>query len=138
MNQAEIGAIVIALSLTSYFLGKFRTLSAVGIFAGIILTGLNGWLIGKTAAVLGWIESWAGPFVATVTGIGIAAIGAVIVCVVGFIVIHDWMPRNAAKKRTFWLSALLAIFIVAGATPFAALNNLPAQIGTGVTTVQGG
>jgi hypothetical protein len=138
MTRQDWGAVIIALSFTSYFLGWLRTASAVGVFAGIIMVGINGWLISKVAVLLGWIEGLAGPYVTKLAGVSLAGFGAAVVCVVGWIVLHDWMPRNAAKKRTFWLSALLAIFIVTAATPFAALNSLPAQVGNGVTTVQGG
>jgi uncharacterized BrkB/YihY/UPF0761 family membrane protein len=58
--------------------------------------------------------------------------------VIGFILIHGWLPKNAAKKKHFWLAAVFAVIVVAGATPFAALNQLPAQVGSGVTQSTGG
>jgi len=138
MTPQEIGAVLIALSLCAYFTGKFRTISAVAVFAGIILTGLTGWIVTHTAMLLGWVSSWAGPWIASATGWTAATVGAVFFAVVAYFVIHDWAPRNSAKKRTYWLSALLALIIVAGAAPIVALNQLPSSAQTGVTTVQGG
>jgi hypothetical protein len=137
MSPLIIGPVLIALSVTCYLLGKFRTLSAVAVFAGILLTGLNGWIISHLAALFGWVASWAGPWIATATGWTTAGVGAALFAVIAFLVLHDWAPRNSAKKRTYWLSIALAIIIVAGAAPIAALNSLPASVQTGVTTTGG-
>jgi uncharacterized BrkB/YihY/UPF0761 family membrane protein len=138
MPLPEIGAILAALSITAYFLGVFRTLSSIGIFLAILMIGINGWLISHLAAVFGFIAARLGPFVAAATGVSIAFVGAALVCVIGFILIHGWLPKNAAKKKHFWLAAVFAVIVVAGATPFAALNQLPAQVGSGVTQSTGG
>lgn len=138
MALPVIGAIIAALSITFYLLGDFPTIRAIGIFVAILMIGINGWIISHVAALLAWIQGWAGPFVASITGISIAGIGAALVVVVGYVALRGWLPRNKASKTTFWLSALLAVIIVAGATPFAALNQLPSTVTTGVSTVQGG
>jgi hypothetical protein len=138
MTLGTIGAILIGVSIAMYLTGKFRTLSAVMVFAGILLTGFNGWIVTHVAGLLTWVNSWAGAWLASVTGWSLATVGAVIVCMIIYKVLHDWSPRNSAKKSTYVLSALLAILIVAGATPFAALNQLPSSVQTGVNTVQGG
>ena len=108
MALPVIGAIIAALSITFYLLGDFPTIRAIGIFVAILMIGINGWIISHVAALLGYVA------------------------------LRGWLPRNKASKTTFWLSALLAVIIVAGATPFAALNQLPSTVTTGVSTVQGG
>jgi hypothetical protein len=138
MNQAEIGAIIGALSITFYLLGKFRTLTSIGIFISILLIGINGWIISHVAKLFAWVAGLVGPSLVTFTGVTIGGIAAALVCVVLAIMIHDWMPKNAAKKRTFWLSAAAAVLIASAATPFAALNSLPGNVGTATSTVQGG
>jgi hypothetical protein len=138
MSQQEIGAVLIALSFTAYLLGKFGTLRSIGVFCGILLVGINGWLISHVSALFAWISGLLGPVVANVFGIAIGTVAAAVVCVLIFLMVHDWLPRNAAKKRTFWVSALVAVLIASAATPFAALNNLPASVRQGVSTTQGG
>jgi hypothetical protein len=138
MTTAEIGFILAALSVTAYALGKFRTASSVGIFVGILLIGLSGWVITHVAGILAAVTRAVGPVIGGFFGVSAAVLLAAASCVLIFIVLHGWLQKGKAKKHTFWLSALLAILIVAGATPFAALNNLPSQVRSGVTTVQGG
>jgi hypothetical protein len=47
------------------------------------------------------------------------------------------MPRNSAKKRTFWVAALLAVLVATGTTGVQALNHLDTTVKNGVSTVQG-
>jgi hypothetical protein len=138
INTAEAGAIFIALSVTAYLLGKFATLRSVGIFLGVILVGINGHVVAFTARVLEILGRFTS--VVLVWGLGVTAgiAGIVIVAVLGFIMIHDWMPRNAAKKRTFWISLAMGLIIAAGATGVAALDNFRADLTTGVTQVTSG
>ena len=138
MTQAEIGLIIVAVSITFYLLGKLKTWSSIGLFIGILMIGINGWIISHVAAALAFVSNLTTPFIAGALGVTAGAIGAAAVVVVLVVMIHDWLPRNAAKKRTFWLSGIAAILIASAATPFAALNSLPATVGTGISTVQGG
>lgn len=139
MNQTGTGLILIALSIAAYVLGRFATLRSIGIFAGILMLGFSGAVLHFTArliayggALLGVLGEWA-------FGVGGGVVVAAIVAVMGFIVLHDWSPKNAAKKRTFFVSAILAVMVVAAGTPFAVLNNLPATLQQGITqTTQGG
>jgi MFS family permease len=137
MSPLIIGPVLIGLSIAMYFTGKFATIRSIMVFAGILLVGLTGWLITHLAMLFSWISGWAGPWIATLTGWGTAAVGATLFAVLAYFVFHDWAPRNQAKKRTYWLSIALAIIIVAGAAPIAALNQLPASVQTGVTTTGG-
>lgn len=138
ISQPELGLIIIALSLTSYFLGVFRTLASAGIFTGILLVGLSGRVITLVAKLEGVGLALAGHVGATVFGVTAGTVVAVITVVTTFILLHDMAPRNSTKKRTFWLAAMLAVAIVASITPFAALNNLPGTVQSTVTSVQGG
>ncbi|HYK70407.1 MAG TPA: hypothetical protein VEV45_20855 [Streptosporangiaceae bacterium] len=137
MSPLIIGPVLIGLSIAAYFTGKFATLRSIAVFTGILLIGLTGWLITHLALLFAWVSSWAGPWLATLTGWSTAAIAATLFAVLAYFVIHDWMPRNQAKKRTYFLSIALAVIIVAGAAPIAALNQLPASVQTGVTTTGG-
>jgi uncharacterized BrkB/YihY/UPF0761 family membrane protein len=138
LDTAEWGAILIAVSVTAYLLGKLPTLRSIGIFLGVVLVGVNGHVIAfasRVAEILGRLTS-----VVLVWGLGITAgiAGVVIIAVLGFIMIHDWLPRNAAKKRTFWISLAMGLVVAAGATGVAALDNFRADLTTGVTQVTSG
>ena len=121
LTQQEWGLVIVSLSVTCYLLGKFRTISSIGLFTGIIWIGLNGWIISHLAALFGLIAAKAGPFVAGLLGVSVAGVFAAAVAVIAFKVGHDWMPRNSAKKSTFVLSGVLAIIVLAFITPVAAL-----------------
>ena len=134
MSQTELGALLVALSVTAYFLGKLPTLRSVGVFVGIILVGLGGTLGGIITHLTGTLHSLVGT--GTTWAFGVTSF-AIFSGVLAFIVFHDWLPRNSAKKRTFVLSALLAILIATGTTGWAALNHLDTTVKNGVSTVQG-
>lgn len=121
LNQQEWGLVIVALSVTCYLLGKFKTLSSIGLFIGIIWIGLNGWIISHLAMLFGLIAAKAGPFVAGLLGVSVAGVFAAAVAVIAFKVLHDWAPKNPAKKSTFMLSGVLAIIVLAFITPVAAL-----------------
>ena len=134
MSQTVLGALLVALSFTSYFLGKFRTLSAVGVFIGIILVGLSGTIGAIIGRLLTSVQSFAGTGTAFVFGV---AAPVIVSAVLVYVFIHDLMPRNSAKKRTFWIAAVLALLISTGSTGSAALDHLDTTVKNGVTTVQG-
>jgi uncharacterized BrkB/YihY/UPF0761 family membrane protein len=134
MSQTLLGAILVALSFTAYFLGKFKTLSAFGVFIGIILVGLGSVAGGLITRVLASVQSFAGTGTAWLFG---TASFAVLSVVLVFLFVHDLAPRNSAKKRTFWAGAILAILISTGTTGIQALNHLDTTVRNGVSTVQG-
>lgn len=129
MTPIEWGAILVAASVTFYFLGIFSTLRSIGVFLGILLLGINGHIIALAGHVLLFTQNFLGSVVAWAFG---AAIPGILAIVLAIILINDWHPKNRAGKRTFWLAAAMAILIVTGGTGFAALNNLPAGVQHGI------
>lgn len=129
LSQAEWGAVLIGLSLAGYFLGRLPTISAIMVFLGIVFIGLNGWIITHLAMALGLISRLLGPFIASALGVGIGGVAAAVIAVIAFITLHDWMPKHSAKKRTYHLSWILAVIVVAFLIPVATLIH---GIGTGV------
>lgn len=125
----EWGAILVAASITLYFLGIFATIRSIGIFLGILLLGVNGHVIALAGHVLGFVQNFLGTVMTWVFGAGVPFL---LVIVLGIVLIFDWHPKNRAGKRTFWIAAVVAILIVTGATGIAALNNLPAGITHGI------
>jgi hypothetical protein len=135
MTPIEWGAVLVAASITFYFLGIFSTIRSIGIFIGIMLLGINGHIIGLAARVLEFAQNFLGTIVTWAFG---AAVPGLLAIVLAIILINDWHPKNKAGKRTFWLAAGLAILIVAGATNIAALNNLPAGVQQGISQTTNG
>jgi hypothetical protein len=137
MAQGAIGAILIALSVWAYFRNRFTTLRTVGIFVGILLLGFTGAALHFIARLLQFVAGLLGLASEKWLGIGASTVLAVIVIVMVAEVAHGWHPKGKAGKGTFWIAAALAILIVAGATPFAALNNLPGSVQQGINQTQG-
>ena len=129
LSQAEWGAVFIGISLAGYFLGRLPTISAILVFLGICFIGLNGWIITHLAMLLGLAARVLGPFLAGAIGVGAGGVAAAIIAVIAFIVLHDWMPKHSAQKRTYHLSWVLAVIVVAFLVPVATLIH---GIGTGV------
>jgi hypothetical protein len=121
LTQQEWGLVLVALSFAAYFTGKFKTLGSIGLFLGICWIGLNGWIITHLAGLFALASAKLGPFIAGVIGVSVAGVLAAAVAVLFYFVLHDWMPKNAAKRRTFWLSGVAAIVVVVFLTPVAAL-----------------
>jgi riboflavin transporter FmnP len=141
LTTPELGLVVVAVSTTLFLLGKARTLTSVGLFVGILMIGINGHVIAWSARALVGVENLIGVTAAKWLGIGAGAVAAALFAVVLTVIIHDWLPRNAAKRRTFYLAGVAGILIAASATPFAAVNQLPATVQQGIhtaTTNQGG
>lgn len=137
ITQTGIGLILIALSTAAYFKNGFPKLRSIGIFTGILLLGLSGWLLHLLARIMvfgGLLTSKLG---ALLFGVGGVAVLAAIVAVMVYHVAHGWHPRGSAKKSHFWVAAALAIMIVSTATPFAALNSLPGTVQQGISTSGG-
>lgn len=129
-TPVEWGAILVAASLTFYFLGIFATIRSVGVFIGIMLLGINGHILAIAGHILGFVQNFLGTVVAWAFGAGVPSL---LIIVIGIILVNDWHPRNRAGKRTFWLATAAAILIVTGATGIAALNNLPAGVQHGIS-----
>jgi hypothetical protein len=67
-----------------------------------------------------------------------AAVPGILVLILGIVLVAHLHPKGkGAGKSTFWISAFLACLLIAGVSSFAALNGIPADIRTGVTSVGG-
>lgn len=138
MNQAEFGFLMIVLSAFLQWRNRLPTIRVIMVIIGIFMVGFTGWLIHKTASLMLLLTSLLGNTVGTFIGVAGSTIFAGIVVWMCAHVLHDLLPKNRAGKSTYYVAALLSILIVAGATPFAALNNLPATVRTGTSQIQGG
>jgi MFS family permease len=134
MSQTVLGALMVALSFTAYFLGKFKALSAFFVFVGIILVGTGSTVSTIIGRVLTSVQSFAGTATAAVFGVSSAVILSGVLL---FVLIHDLAPRNSAKKRTFWIAVVLGVLVATGTTGSAALNHLDTTVKNGTSTVQG-
>ena len=127
------GAILITLSTLAYFTGRLPRVRAIGVFVGILLTGINGHVVTIASHFVAWLARLSSGLFVWAFGVT-AGVGGVILLAVGvYFLVHDLHPRGSAKKRTFWIAAAMALVIAAGATGFAGLNNLPGQVTQGIT-----
>ena len=139
MSQATWGLVFIALAVTAHALNKFRKLAPVAIMVGIAMVGTSGRVLALAGRALGFAVSVLGGLASQVLGYTVASLFAVAVCVLLFVLVHDLMPKHAAKRRTFYIAAVMGLLVAGAATPFAALNQFPATVQQGVAhTVQGG
>src|SRR5215469_1978870 len=138
MNQAAWGAVLVAVSAAAYWRNRFPTLRSVAVFLGIIMIGFSGTLVHLAARVMAFVGGFAGATIGHWLGLTTAVLVACIVAVLLFLVLHDWAPKNTARKSTYWFSVALAVLIVAGLTPFANLNNLPTTVQQAQVSFQGG
>jgi len=129
LGQAGTGFVLVALSAAMYWRNRFATIRAVLVFLGILLMG--GGVATIAARFIGFLMGLLGATVGHWLGVGTEAVVGAIVVILAFVVFHDWAPKNSAKKSTYWMSAVLAVIIVAGLTPFGVLNNLPANLTNG-------
>jgi magnesium-transporting ATPase (P-type) len=138
MTQAAFGFLMIVLSAFFQWKNRLPTIRVVMVIIGIFLVGFTGWLIHKIATLMLLLTGLLGSTLGTLTGIAGSTIFAGVIVFMCAHVLHDLLPKNRPGKSTYYVAALLAILIVAGVTPFAALNNLPATVQTGTSQVQGG
>lgn len=138
MSQATWGFLMIVLSAFLQWRNRLPTIRVVMVIVGIFLVGFTGWLIHKTAALMLLLTGLLGNTVGIALGVAGSTIFAGIIIFMGAHVLHDLLPKNRPGKSTYYVAILLAILIVAGVTPFAALNNLPATVQTGTSQVQSG
>jgi hypothetical protein len=123
--------------LWAYFRNRFTTLRTAGIFVGILLFGFTGTALHFIARALQFVAGLLGLASGRWLGISASTLVAILVIIMVVEVAHGWHPKGKAGKGTFWIAAALAILIVAGATPFAALNNLPGSVQQGINQTQG-
>jgi hypothetical protein len=133
MTNAEWGAIMLVVFGVLYFLNKMPATRAILAFVGTILVGTDGHLTHWLSTVAVWLAGESSTLTAWLVGIPVAGILTVIT---GIVFVHDLMPKHSAGKRTGWAGILLAALIVAGATGFSALDNVPTAVNNGVTSVQ--
>ena len=137
IGQGVFGAVLIALSIWAYWRNRFPRARTWAVFIGILLFGINGLVLTWAARGLQFLGGLLGGISAKV--LGLSAEGVIVVLIIVLIaeLLHGWHPKGKAGKGTYWIAATMAILIVAGATPFAALNNLPGSVQQGINQVQG-
>lgn len=137
LAQGSIGAILIALSGWAYWRNRFPKARTWAVFIGILLFGFTGVALHWIARLLQFAAGLLGLASGRWLGISAATLFAIIVIIMVAELLHGWHPKGSAKKSTYWIAAGLAVLIVAGATPFAALNNLPGSVQQGISSTQG-
>lgn len=137
LAQGGIGAILIALSIWAYFRNRFAKARTWAVFTGILLFGFTGVALHWIARLLQFVAGLLGLASGKYLGISAATLFAIIVIVMIAEVAHGWHPKGKSGKSTFWIAAALAILIVAGATPFTPLNQLPSSVQQGINSTQG-
>jgi hypothetical protein len=128
-----IGALLLVGFGLCYWLNIFATLRALAAFVGTILIGTSGHLLHWAAVVVAWMVTLGGTLTAWSFGVHVSQ--GVTVIVAGLF-IYDLWPKHAAGKRTGWAAIVLALMMLGGSTGFAFLNNVPAAVTSGVTSVQ--
>lgn len=135
MSTLEWGAVALVIAFTLFWLGIMPKTQVILGFIGtcIVTGGLFGTLLTRLVLVVSHLTT-------SLTGriFGIAIPGLLVI-VLGIVFIHDLSPKKSAGKRTFWVGIALAAALVAGLSSFPALNQVPANVRTGVSTnVTGG
>lgn len=135
LPAAAWGGIFVAFSAVFMFLGIFKRLRAVLIFLGICLLS-SGLITSLLTALARLVSNLTDAAFGKLFGV---AVPGIIVLIAGAFLIHDLHPRGGgASKRTYWLAAFVAACLIAGVSSIGALNAIPADVHTGVTTVSGG
>ena len=134
MSTLEWGAIALVLAGLFYWLGVFPKIQVLLGFVGtcIVTGGLFGSLLTKAVT---FVSNLLGTLTGKIFGVAIPGILVIILLV---LFIHDLSPKKNAGKRTFWVGVALAACLVAGLSSFTALNQVPANVRTGVTSTTGG
>jgi hypothetical protein len=134
LTWAQWGLLFIAFAFLFLFLRIFQRTRAVLVFLGICLCG------GRIAAILaGLARSVSHLFDALAGKLFGVAVPGIILLLLGAVLIHDLHPKGGgASRRTFWISAFVACCLIAGVSAFQALNGIPGDVRTGVSTATGG
>lgn len=134
MSTLEWGALALVLAGLFYWLGVFPKIQVLLGFVGtcIVTGGLFGSLLTKAVT---FVSNLLGTLTGKIFGVAIPGILVIILLV---LFVHDLSPKKNAGKRTFWVGVALAACLVAGLSSFTALNQVPANVRTGVTSTTGG
>lgn len=139
LSATGLGVLMLVLFGIFYWLSIFATTRAVLAFVGTCLIGTAGFLGGALHALATWVTQLASSASSWAVGIGLG--GTILVIITGVIFVHDLMPKKTAGRRTGWAGIALAALLIAGVSGIQSLNNVPANVRTGVTnakTVVGG
>jgi hypothetical protein len=134
MGQAGWGLILVALSGAMYWRNRFATVRAVLVALGILMIGFSNTVVHIVGHVMDLLTAVAGVTLGKWLGVGAGAVVGAGFIVLVFLMFHDWLPKNSAKKSTYWISIAVALIVVSAATPFAAVNGMPASFRQGVNT----
>lgn len=134
MSLLAWGGIALVAAFLFFWLGILPKTQVILAFIGtcIVTGGLFGSLLTRAADL---VSNLLGTLTGKVFGV---AIPGLLVIVLLIIFIHDLLPKKSAGKRTFWVGIALAACLVAGLSSFTALNQVPANVRTGVSTTTGG
>ena len=134
MTLIEWGVLALVAAGMFYWLGILPKIQVILGFIGtcIVTGGLFGHLLTRAVTL---VSNLLGTLTGKIFG---AAVPGLLVIILGILFIHDLLPKNTTRKRTFWVGIALAACLVAGLSSFTALNNVPANVRTGVSTTTGG
>ena len=128
----ELGALMLVLFATFYWLGKFARLRAILAFLGTVAIGTSGFVGRILAAIGGWLASVGGSVTAWAFGTTVAGVFFVVAAIV---FIHDLHPKGGgASKRTGLIGLLLGASLASGVAFIPAL----APVVSGIHSLLGG
>lgn len=130
LGPTGLGILLIVASFVLYIVGWLPTIRAVMVFLGILLLGIKGHILAWLGIAMAWLAHAFNT--ATAWGLG-AVVPGLLAVVLIILVIYDWHPKNRASRKTYWLSAALAVLIVAGSSSVPALAHLQTGVRQGVT-----
>lgn len=133
LSWAQWGLILTVVSFTLFLLHAMPTTRAILVFVGICLMG------GKIAAILTSVARGVSHLTDSLTGkLFGAAVPGLLLIVLGIVLVLHLHPKGkGAGRSTYWISAAVACLLVAGVSSWSAVNGIPADIRTGVTSVGG-
>lgn len=135
MSTLDWGAVALVVAFTLFGLGIMPKTQVILGFIGtcIVTTGLFGSLLTRGVTLVSHLTN-------TLTGkiFGVAVPGLLVIVLV-IVFIHDLAPKHSSGRRTFFIGIALAASLAAGLSSFTALNQIPANVRTGVSSnVTGG
>ena len=136
LTPTEVGAAMLVAGLIMFWLGggpRAAKIRAILLLVGMIIVGALGHLGPLIATATTTLASWTSIFLVWL--IGVPLLGA-FAAVMAWIVIHDLLPKNSAKRRTSLAALALGAMIATGTTGIAALAGAQGAAQQGVTSVQ--
>jgi len=120
-----LGALLLAGGLICFVLGIFATLRSVALFAGAVLVGVSGHVLGWMTSILDSLASVTSGLFAWAFGVAFPGLLALILAVY---VAKTWHPRNKAGRMSSVAALALGVMVAAGITQLQLLQQAGSAI----------